>query len=334
MRLATPLAAAALLALATAGATAGAAPAPDCNGQAYKDAKGDAALPSGDAPQLDILQGFTTVSGTDSTYHLQIADLSTQPVAPFLTLNWYLMWNQAEEERFVEASYSPESGVTYSYGILDPTLGFSQDGDVPVSGTFTEGPDGFISIVLPKDKVKVGDTMNTLHADTRAGIGTSTTGGLVSQADDAAGKTVKLTNCAAAPAPATPGPGATPAPGTPPAPGGSGGSGGGSTGGNPASAPVVQFSLVGKAGKAAKAAKKKKLALRIKSSGPVTRLTAKLIKGKKVVGSGKLAKLNGTAKLTIKLKSKRLKKGRYKLNVSGKDSSGRTAGATLPVKLG
>ena len=318
MRFASPLAAAALLALATAGATAGAAPAPDCNGQAYKDPKGDAALPSGEAPQLDIVQGFVTVAGADATYHLQIADLSTDPIVPFTTLNWYLMWNQADEERYVDASYSPETGVTYGYGILDPTLGFSGDADVAVSGTFTEGPDGFISIVLPKEKVNIGDSLATLHGDTRAGIGTNTTGGLVSEADGATGKTVKLTDCAAAP-PVTPGGTTTPAPGT----------GGGGT---PA-APIVQFSLVGKAGTAKKAAKRKKLVLRIKSSGPVTGLTAKLVKGSKLVGSGKLAKLDGTAKLTIKLKSKKLKKGSYKLNVAGKDSSGRTAGATLPVKL-
>ena len=307
MRLRLPLVTAAVVGLAAVGTTAGAAPAPDCNGQQYKDAKGDAALQSGEAPMLDVLQGFITVTGADATYHLQVADLATSPPPPYTTLNWYLMWNAEDEERFVEAAYSPETGVSYSYGILDATTGFSKDADVAVSGTYTEGPNGFFSIVLPKEKVSVGGTLATPHADTRGGIGSNTTGGVVWEADTAAGKTVKLTDCAAAP------PAPTPGPGTP----------------TPPEQPVVQFSLVGKPGKV----KKKKLALKIKSSGPVTGLTAKLVKGKKVVGTGKLAKLDGTAKLTVKLKSKKLKKGSYKLNVSSKDSSGRNAGATLPLKL-
>ena len=317
MRLRLPLLATAVLGLAAVGGTAGAAPAPDCNGLQYKDAKGDAALPSGEAPMLDVIQGFLTAKGSEATYHLQVADLSTTAPPPYLTLNWYLMWNAADEERFVEASYSPESGMTYAYGIIDPVTGsFSTDGEVEVSGNYTEGPDGSFSIVIPQEFGKTGDTFSTPHADARGGLGTDTTGGIVSQADEATGKTLKLTDCAAAPAPTTP---ATPAPGgdTP----------------APADQPVVQFSLVGSAGKAKTASKKRKLALKIKSSGPVTGLTAKLIKGKKVVGTGKLAKLDGTAKVTVKLKSKKLKKGSYKLNVAAKDASGRNAGATLPVKL-
>ena len=322
MRLRPFLALPALLTIAAVGTSAHAAPAPDCNGQAYKDAKGDASLPSGDAPQLDVLQGFVTTQGADATYHLQIADLSTTAPPPYITLNWYLMWNAEDEERYVDASYSPETGMQYGYGVLDPTTGFTGDSDVAVSGAFTEGPDGFISIVLPKEKVKIGDTLKTLHADTRAGFGTNTTGGIVSQADDAAGKTIKVTDCASAPAPAAPAP----------APDGGSTGGGGST--PPAQqAPVVQFSLVGKPGKAKAAGKKRKLALKLKSSGPVTGVVAKLVKGTKLIGTGKLAKIDGTSKLTIKLKSKKLKKGKYKLNVSGKDSSGRTAGATLPLKL-
>src|SRR3712207_332254 len=106
MRLRLPLLATAVAGLAAVGGTAGAAPAPDCNGQQYKDAKGDASLPSGDAPMLDILQGFVTVTGADATYHLQVADLSTSAPPPYATLNWYLMWNAEDEERYVDASYS------------------------------------------------------------------------------------------------------------------------------------------------------------------------------------------------------------------------------------
>ena len=312
MRLRTPLVTFAALGLAAVGTTAGAAPVPDCNGQQYKDAKGDAALPSGDAPMLDVLQGFITVKGADATYNLQVADLSTTAPPPYTTLNWYLMWNAEDEERYVDASYSPETGMTYGYGTLDETTGFTGDSGVAVSGAYTEGPDAFISIVLPKEKVAIGGTLSTPHADTRGGLGTNTTGGLVSPADDASGKTLKLSDCAGAPAPGTPAPG-EPAPGQP----------------APAEQPVVQFSLAGKPGKA----KKKKLALKVRTSGPVTGVTAKLLKGKKLVGTGKLAKIDGTAKVTLKLKSKKVKKGGYKLNVSGKDQYGRTAGATLPVKI-
>ena len=70
----------------------------------------------------------------------------------------------------------------------------------------------------------------------------------------------------------------------------------------------------------------------VTSSGPVTDVTAVLKYGRKVVGKGALASLNGTRKLKLKL-TRRLKPGRYVLAVLGKAESGSTVGGGVPVKI-
>ena len=75
----------------------------------------------------------------------------------------------------------------------------------------------------------------------------------------------------------------------------------------------------------------KTLSLKLKSSEAITKIGAQLLKGKKVVGTGKLASLNGTGTLKLKLKSK-LKKGSYTLNLVGNRASGERATAAFKLK--
>jgi hypothetical protein len=71
--------------------------------------------------------------------------------------------------------------------------------------------------------------------------------------------------------------------------------------------------------------------VKLKSTEAITKLGAQLLKGKKVVGTGKLASLNGTGTLKLKLRSK-LKKGSYVLNLVGNRASGERATAAFKLK--
>ena len=119
---------------------------------------------------------------------------------------------------------------------------------------------------------------------------------------------------AGTPAPA-PAPGATPAPATAPAP-----------------APGASITIKAPKLSAKKLKKVKKFVATVTSSKPVTNVVATLRAGKKVVATGKLASLSGTAKLTLKTKGK-LKAGKYTLLVQAKDGAA-GVGASAPVKVG
>jgi hypothetical protein len=117
------------------------------------------------------------------------------------------------------------------------------------------------------------------------------------------------------------------------------GSGGGTTtpppSGTPAPAqPAPAPQLTVKAGKASakKLSKTKKLTLTATTTAPLKSVVAKFLKGKKTVGSAKLATLNGTAKLILKLKGK-IKKGTYTATVSGTDDQGRVVTTGIKVKV-
>jgi hypothetical protein len=106
-----------------------------------------------------------------------------------------------------------------------------------------------------------------------------------------------------APAPAAPAT-APPAPGGEPAPG---------------AAPAQETKLTVRP---LKARTGKKVKTTVTSSAPVSAVAARLARGGKVVATGKLASLNGTARLTLKAK-KSLKPGKYLLTVTAKDAGGK-----------
>lgn len=98
----------------------------------------------------------------------------------------------------------------------------------------------------------------------------------------------------------------------------------------PAPAPAPTGATLQLKTRSAKAGKKVKLA--ISSSGPVSNVVAQIRKGSKVVAAGKLAKLSGSAKVTVKAK-KALKAGGYTVVLRGTDASGAKVGSTTKLKL-
>jgi hypothetical protein len=67
----------------------------------------------------------------------------------------------------------------------------------------------------------------------------------------------------------------------------------------------------------------------------LTNVTARLLKGKKAIGTAKLARLEGTANLVLKLGRKtKVKKGSYTVTVSGADAQGRIVTTAVKVKAG
>ena len=115
----------------------------------------------------------------------------------------------------------------------------------------------------------------------------------------------------ASPAPATPPPPAQPAP--------------------EGDAPQLTI----KAGKASarKLTKTRKYAITASASAPLNAVTARLLKGKKALGSAKLTRLEGSKRMTLKLAKRKLKKGRYTVTVSGTDDSGRVVTSAAKVTM-
>lgn len=82
--------------------------------------------------------------------------------------------------------------------------------------------------------------------------------------------------------------------------------------------------------------KSRKLNATVSVSREVQKVTATLKKGKKVVGKGKLGRVQGAAKLTVKLAKKvarKLKKGTYALTVAATDNAGSSGVRTVKLKI-
>ena len=94
----------------------------------------------------------------------------------------------------------------------------------------------------------------------------------------------------------------------------------------PSDAPPATLSV--KAGKL----KGKSLPVAIKASAPVSNVSAKLLRGRKVVGKGSLSVVKGSAVLKLKLKAKP-RRGRYTLKVTARDEQGRPVSKTGTVKI-
>ena len=78
--------------------------------------------------------------------------------------------------------------------------------------------------------------------------------------------------------------------------------------------------------------KGRSLPITIKSSAALANVKAKLLRGKKVVATGSLIKVNGSAVMKLKLKG-RAKRGRHKLKLTAMDEQGRSLAKTLTVKI-
>jgi len=318
----TLIAAAAGLALAVAPASGeDAKPTPGCAGLAFTDPAGDAvfAVPLAStgpgAPNTDLIAGWFT-SGEDGVYaNLQVANLDETVTSPSTATGWYMVWTLADATKFVKAE-TTGSGFTYNFGTLD--AGFQEEGDT--SGKAFLGDKGVLRIKIPAASGGAdGKKLGAPYGHVTNSYSVPGVGGALGTADDGpdsqAGKTFTVGGCAED--------GAAPAPAATPSPAGG------------ASAPAAKLDVKVSPGfaSAKKVGKAKKLALTLKSSSSYTSVVVTLATAKgKTVASGKLAKLGGTAKLTLKLKSKP-KAGSYKLKIAAKTSDGASVRKTFAFKL-
>lgn len=174
------LAAGALFASVLAIGPASAQAKPFACGQLFTDPAGDV-----DFANLDVTGGGIAATDDASfTVEMQVANLSTDVPADATGVVWYFLWKHADVTYYANATagiYSSE--VTYGLGTLDGTS-FSAIG--PTEGTFTEGENGTITILVPYEAVgnpTPGTIITEPYADTRARLSGPAGPGLVSPVD-------------------------------------------------------------------------------------------------------------------------------------------------------
>lgn len=329
------LAAGALAAAVGTSTTAGAAvgPVPGCAGITVKDPAGDQTANQQEAPKnTDIRELFFRNDGGVTTANIRLTEVSKTVPSPYTAVIVYVLWNvtsstdPAVTDGFVSARINSDGSTAYGYGTLATGGGFTTAGET--TGTLAEGTDGVISIVIPKEAVPADKKLPLPVVDARLGISAPApvSRGVVSRADDTPeGKTYTVGGCTdgAVAAPTTPPPadgGGTPPPPQQteqPAPGG------GTS--QPQRMPVtIDVTKVKSARKA--------VSIRLRSSEPLTKLSGVLRKGKRKLGSGKLAKLGSTGTMKVKVK-KKAKKGKYAFTLTARDSSGQPVKASFSIKI-
>jgi hypothetical protein len=283
-------------------------------------------------PSTEILNGFLRYvpsKGAEAlTFNTVVKSLKAEVPSGATSLSWNSYYRTPDDTlHFVRAITDFTGGTVFEYGTFTPNpTGQVLTGvslyEGATTGKLYEGDNGVVSIVIPADLAPAGTKLTTLYTSTGQGrtLPTAFPGysrGL-STVLDTAPDTAPTTGGTFTVAPCTEVTPVTPA--------------GGVAGTPTGSTTTLPVTLVTKSAKAAKKkSKSKTLSLKLKSSEAITSLAAQLLKGKKVVGTGKLAKLSGTATLKLKLKSK-LKKGSYTLNLVGNRASGERATAAFKLK--
>jgi hypothetical protein len=311
---------------------------------AFKDPAGDRGTTDGNVQgagvattdSSEILRGFIKydpTKGADGlTYNVVLKNLKAEVPTGATSLAWVLYYRTPDDTlHFVRAILDFTGAIVYEYGNFTPNpAGVVLSGlslyEGNTTGKFFEGPEGIVQIVIPAAHAPVGTKLTTLYGTTTQGrtlpdaAPPQVSRGLSvivdtapDDAPDTAPGTYTVGVCTELPGPTTTTPGS-------------------GTAGQTVESPTLPVSLVTKSAKAAKKkSKSKTLSLKLKSTEAITKIGAQLLKGKKVVGTGKLASLNGTGTLKIKLKSK-LKKGSYVLNLVGNKASGERATAAFKLK--
>lgn len=329
------------LALAAPASTATAAdpmPQPDCHGKSISDAEGDSVDSSpastGDGvPSSDIIGGWVTYDPATgkAQANIQIANLTEGERNPgFTGIGWELGFTTSKP--FYVRGFSDDTATTFSWGepraVTDDQTTPRLAGDT--TGKLFPGKGGVVQIDIPLADmgIKPGESLKALSAEVRQWV---TKPAAIPNPppevpfysyapifDTASGKgAVVLGPCATA-AGTTPAAPVAPSTGTP-----------ATTPGRLALKVSVPKIVARKANKAKK--------VTFKLSGTASSLAAKLKTGTdprkgKTVATGRLASVNGSAKLVVKLKRK-LKKGTYTLYVTGRNADGKPAEGAVNVKV-
>jgi hypothetical protein len=300
-------------------------PAPDCHGVLVEDSKTDGTdgfvvgFRSSDSTEIErTFYKYDASKGADaSTLNMVVKNLSLTPPPGATGMIWDFKFSTGDgATHFVRAIVDYTGGSAFEYGTLDtslPVQRYVPEGSTP--GKFFEGPDGVIQLVVPPSFAKAGNTLKAVIGESQlafqiipSAVPMPPSRGLSNVYDDTAGKSIPIGECT----PEELNQGA-----------------GGVLGAVARSLPVT---LATKATTAKKAKKAKSLSLKLKSTEKITALTATLLKGKTTYGKGKLAQIDGSATLKLKL-SKKLKKGSYTVNLAGTDSGGNKLTATAKYKV-
>jgi len=279
---------------------------------------------AGDVPNanLDLTGGFfkhePAKAGDATTINLVLKELDKTIPDGSTFVSWNLYWTGGDDvERFVRAVTDFSGVLSYEFGQVENA------GVVTVSralgvmpGAFFEGKDGVVQLVIPQDHDgKAGTTLKGPNAITYTGspgiaAAPTPTRGPLTAVDTSVGKPYTIGPCTAPPAAPSEEPPATPPP----------------SGDAPADQGLPVKVLTKKA-----RAKKGRLAIKLQSSEPLTQVAGQLVKGRKVLGKGTLAKLDG--KGTLKLRVKKARKGTYRLDLAGSDAEGRRRFGSVKLKL-
>jgi hypothetical protein len=341
--LAALLACGAIALVAAAGAASEPAPTACPEGLRIGDPKGDQVAPDGFAAaatdSTDALELFSRFDSGKATINFHVKSLKLEVPSGFTSVAWQAIYFDPDgTQKFVRAVLDFSGSLAFEFGdfvdVGGATSTSSYAGDT--TGKAYEGADGVISIVVPADRGgAAGNKLTKVYGETRVGRtvpnaahtpsrGLSNT--LDSVPDDGVDKggTITQTPCSTA---GTTGPTGPTGPSETPTPGS--GTGPGSGSGAPTSERPLPVKVV--AGKLRATKIKRKLKLKLRSTEKVTSLGARLRKGTKVVGTGKLAQVNGKA--TLKLKVKKLKKGTYVLDLVGTDAAGARRFVSYKLKV-
>jgi hypothetical protein len=323
------LLAAAFLAAAVAGTAGAADPKPAFNGCGIfkKDSDKDATDPVADpAPdEVEIESGWVQYDAAGgATLNLAIKNLTGQVPPPATSVTYNAIYSIKDGvTNFVRAHVDFTGTATFEYGHTEPlatSTRYAYDG--PTKGRLFTGEHGVAQVVFPPEAGgKPGTTLKGVTAQTQVGrttfvpgaISQSPSRGLSFQDDDLGIGSFAVGPCGAgagttAPPPPAPAP-AAPAP-------------------SQQSAGPLPVKLLSTSAKA----KNRVLAVKLRSSEPLTAIGARLSRGSKVFGTGKLARLNGAGTLKVKV-PKSLKKGAYALDVAGTDGQGRRRIASFKLKV-
>jgi hypothetical protein len=321
-------------------------PVAEC-GVAFTDPVGDNNVAGGTNPTLSPAKGTDATAlflkhdpakgDQATTLNLIVKDLSPEVPPGYTTVSWTTYYPGPDGmEHWVRAVADFGGGVSFEAGHIEApeANGGVSVYDSETPGKLFEGADGVVQLVVPKDDAKPGSTLKPIYtvvgqgqASVPAGSGAPVRG-LTWRMDNApedgaeGAKSATVAECQPG---ATPTPGPTGPDGTPTTP---------PPGGQPTTTPptgsrALPVKLVTKSVKGKKV--KKRLKLKLRSTERVTNVAAQLRKGNKVVGRGKLAALSG--KGAIKLKVKKLRKGKYVLDLAGNDASGKRLLAALKLRV-
>jgi hypothetical protein len=331
------LAATAWLIALTATSAGAAPPPPGCAGLAFADEKGDVPAEAGPtATNLDITDGyFTFQPGGTVKATMKIADMSLTPPPPATAVSWYMTWTVKDVTYYVSLETDVTGTENYETGTYGPNAAGTGNSYTPTGATkgeVTPGPDGGITWDVPKAaKGAAGQTLTKPAGQSFQLVQNGLGGGVLlfgDETDPDTGRSYEVGRCESG---GSAGGGATPV--TTPAAGGTGTTGP-ATGPAPSSpqsqpAPKLALKLVSKTVKPSKGV----LAIRLRASDSVTQVGARVRKGTKAFGTGRLAKIAKGATATLKVRAKQAKKGTYTLDVTARGSDGRLASGAFRLKV-